>query len=121
MASESNPSAVRRAVNDLIKSTFNVPLKGIEYQPFKFTIKTVGFEDLGYDSKMFLEFKSEQSFWNECYCRGMENECKILKERLASIAKENGVIASGGMHHAPARLEKDGDLDCKQWLVKHAR
>ena len=109
-------SQARKEINALIKETFNVPLKGIEYQPFKFTMKTWSFPDLGVGDSVHMEFVDEQAFWNECHCLKMNDQCLKFKGKVEKINTGNGIRTANPIHYDPSRLEENGRLDCDLWL-----
>ena len=112
---EPDMPGARREIKALIKETFG-QMKGIEADPFKFSMHTTEFGSLGFGSAAFVEFKSDQAFWNECYCRKIEDKCVSFNKKLKEIAKSHNILPGGSGHISPEVLEKEGHLVCKQWL-----
>jgi len=112
---EPDMPGARREIKALIVETFG-KMEGIEAEPFKFSMHTTSFGSLGYGSSAFVEFKSDQAFWNECYCRKVEDTCVAFKKKFNGIAKAHDIIPGGSAHVSPEMMEKDGYLVCDKWL-----
>jgi len=104
----------KKEIKALTKKTFNVPLSGKPYEPFKFKLVRASYQ---FGDKDILDIKDDQAFFNECYCREMD--CKPFMNEVKNIARKNNVIASFGHGHGnPRDLEEKGKLDCDVWLAE---